>query len=71
MGSPSSQNLLVGGGRFIPVDIEQNLDLKTSFKDNKNNDDETTAPFSEFLEKISAACKKVTGKPTTKREREK
>ncbi len=41
---------------------------KTSFKDNIKNDDEGASAFSEFLEKVSAACERLTGKPTTKRE---
>lgn len=46
-------------------------DAKTFFKDNKENDDESGIAFSEFLEKISAACRRITGKPISKREREK
>lgn len=41
---------------------------KTSFKDNIKNDDEGAPAFSEFLEKVAAACERITGKPTTKRE---
>lgn len=47
---------------------------KTSFKDKSKTDDdtrETRATFSEFVEKISEACERITGKPTTKRDREK
>ncbi len=42
---------------------------KTSFKDFKYNDDESASAFSEFVEKFSEACKRITGKPTTSRER--
>lgn len=71
LGGPSYQFLVGGGRRLMPVNIEENHYPKTSFKDKKENDDETAAPFSEFLEKIAAACERVTGKPTAKSEREK
>lgn len=44
---------------------------KTSFKDINTNDDESAPTFSEFVEKISAACKRITGKATSPRERKK
>jgi len=45
-------------------------DAKTSLKTN-TNDDERAVAFSEFFEKIATACKRITGKPVSGREREK
>jgi len=53
------------------IDANTSTIPKTSFKDNTKTDDEGAAAFSEFVEKISAACRRITGKPVSKRERAK
>ena len=46
---------------------------KTSFKDNTDDDDYSAREnaFSAFVEKLSAACEKLTGKPVSEREADK
>lgn len=68
---PTNQFLVVGGGGFMPENIEENASPKTFFKDNTKNDDDSARVFSEFFAKISAACERVTGKPLSSRESEK
>lgn len=52
------------------VDTTIYSEPKTSLKTN-TIDDESAAAFSVFFEKISEACERVTGKPVSRREREK
>ncbi len=52
------------------TDATTSSDPKTLLKTN-TIDDESEAAFSEFSQKISAACKRITGKPVSKRESEK
>lgn len=65
------QNVVVGGGSLMPENIEEKQSLKTSLKTNTKTDDESASAFAEFLEKIAAACKRITGKAPTKRDAEK
>jgi hypothetical protein len=53
-----------------PINTTTSSEPKTSLKTNTTDDESETA-FSEFVEKVSAACKRITGKPVSRQERKK
>ncbi|HXH68728.1 MAG TPA: hypothetical protein VNI60_00125 [Pyrinomonadaceae bacterium] len=66
LGSPSNQNLLVGGGGLMSVNIGQDTSPKTSLKTIERNDDEAFADMQKVLSEIS---EKISGKSPAKNQK--